>query len=71
MFTGVKFTAHGKSGHGSQLFNDTAAEKIQKVLNKMLNLREMEKARYEGNTSLSLGDVTTVNLNFLEVIISI
>ena len=64
---GAKFTAYGRTGHGSLLLNDTAAEKIQKVINKMLNLREEEKMRFEGNNSLALGDVTTINLNMLEV----
>ena len=63
----MKFTAHGHSGHGSLLLNDTAAEKIQRVINRLLAIREQERARYEEDSSLNLGDVTTINLNILEV----
>ncbi len=63
----MKFTALGKSGHGSALNNDTAAEKIQKVINSMLDLRTNEKERLNSNNNLTLGDVTTINLTVMKV----
>jgi hypothetical protein len=65
--TGVKFKAVGSSGHGSLLLNDTAAEKIVKVLNKFLGMREAERVRLYSSKSVKLGDVTTINLSILEV----
>ncbi|XP_071960681.1 aminoacylase-1-like [Antedon mediterranea] len=60
----------GKVGHGSRFIENTAAEKLQKVLNSFLGFREEEKARLESvktpKTCKTLGDVTTVNLTVLE-----
>jgi len=44
---------------------NTAAEKIHKIINKMLGLREKEKARLKSNPELELGDVTSVNMTML------
>lgn len=63
-----RFTAKGKTGHASILFEDTAAEKIHKIINKLLGLRETEKARLKGNPDLDLGDVTSVNMTMLSVL---
>jgi len=60
----VKFTTRGQTGHGSLLHENTAAEKIHKIINKMLALRESEKARFKAG-NLQLGDVTTINMTML------
>ena len=58
----VNITYHGSPGHGSRFLENTAGEKAQKVINKLLEFRAQEKARLESNPDLTLGDVTTVNL---------
>ena len=62
----VKFTAKGQTGHGSLLHENTAAEKVHKIINKMLALRTSEKERQKAG-KLELGDVTTINMTMLEV----
>ena len=62
----VKFTAKGQTGHGSLLHENTAAEKIHVIINKMLSIRESEKKRFKEN-NLELGDVTTINMTMLSV----
>jgi len=56
----------GNPGHGSKFIENTAAEKLQKVINKFLAFREEQKLKLESDPNLSLGDVTTVNLNLLQ-----
>lgn len=63
----VKFTAKGTTGHSLILHENTAGEKIQTIINRMLEFRTQEKLRLESNSKLSLGDVTTVNLTMLGV----
>ena len=58
----IKVTCQGSPGHGSRFLENTAGEKAQKVINKLLEFRAEEKARLEANPDLTLGDVTTVNL---------
>jgi len=62
----IKITCHGSPGHGSRFLENTAAEKAQKVINKLLEFRAQEKARLESNPELTLGDVTTVNLTLMQ-----
>ncbi|VVC39298.1 Peptidase M20,ArgE/DapE/ACY1/CPG2/YscS, conserved site,Peptidase M20, dimerisation domain,N-acyl-L- [Cinara cedri] len=54
-------TCVGPTGHGSLLHENTAGEKIQYIINKFMNWREVEKNRLR-NSNLGPGDVTTVNL---------
>ncbi|CAL8088924.1 unnamed protein product [Orchesella dallaii] len=61
----VKFTAKGTTGHSLILHENTAGEKIQKVINRLMEFRAQEKARLESDPNLLLGDVTTVNLTML------
>jgi aminoacylase len=60
-----RVTAKGKAGHASMMFEDTAAEKLHKVMNKFLSIRESEKARLKANRVADLGDVTSVNMTML------
>ena len=61
----LKITCQGSPGHGSRFLENTAGEKAQKVINKLLEFRAEEKARLEANPDLTLGDVTTVNLTLM------
>ncbi|XP_064610402.1 aminoacylase-1-like isoform X1 [Liolophura sinensis] len=57
----------GKPGHGSRFIQDTAAEKMHKVITRLLELRAKEENKFmDCDSCLKLGDVTTVNLTKLE-----
>ncbi|XP_037936843.1 aminoacylase-1A-like [Teleopsis dalmanni] len=58
----INFKISGNAGHGSLLLKNTVGEKLQYILNKMMTLREQESKRLESDSSLTIGDVTTVNL---------
>lgn len=53
---------NGTSGHGSLLLPDTAGEKLNYVVNKFTEFRTSQLDILAEDPSLSLGDVTTVNL---------
>lgn len=61
----VEFVIHGRSGHGSRLYNNTAVEKMQYILNKFMELRENEaiKMNVLGYPS---GNVTSINLTVIK-----
>ncbi|KAM4651667.1 aminoacylase-1-like isoform 2-T3 [Discoglossus pictus] len=52
----------GDPGHGSRFIENTAASKLHSVISRFLEFREKEKMRLQLDPSLTLGDVTTVNL---------
>ncbi|XP_063610037.1 aminoacylase-1B-like [Penaeus indicus] len=56
----------GQPGHGSQFLQNTAGEKLAKIINFFMAFREQELRRLEADPSLTLGDVTTINLTKLE-----
>jgi aminoacylase len=59
----------GPTGHGSQLFKDTAVDRLLKFLQKYHDWRQVESSRLheEGNPKgLKLGDVTTININMIK-----
>lgn len=62
----VRVTSTGKPGHGSRFIEDTAAEKLYKVVGSVLAFREEERQRLQANPRLNLGAVTSVNLTKLE-----
>ncbi|PVV03880.1 hypothetical protein BB560_001624 [Smittium megazygosporum] len=64
----VTFTATGKTGHGSQFIEDTAAEKILPIVNELLQLRQtnLDKIKHHGPLMiLHQGEVTSANLTML------
>ncbi|CAF0741611.1 unnamed protein product [Adineta steineri] len=65
----IQFLVKGKTGHGSRLIENTAAEKAQFILNEMLKFRANEKECLEKSEAtdnlIQLGNVTTVNLTKL------
>lgn len=61
----VEFKCKGNAGHGSLLHKDTAGEKIDYLISKFMEFRRHEVFRLESNPSLTIGDVTTVNLTRL------
>ncbi|NXD82401.1 ACY1 protein, partial [Halcyon senegalensis] len=62
----VKVKCVGSPGHGSRFISNTAAEKMHKVITSFLAFRESEKQRLKSDSSLTLGDVTSLNLTMLE-----
>ncbi|XP_017486448.1 PREDICTED: aminoacylase-1-like isoform X1 [Rhagoletis zephyria] len=62
----VHFLISGTSGHGSLLHKNTVGQKLQNILNKLMEFRQNEIDRLENDPSLRLGDVTTVNLTVIK-----
>jgi len=69
----IAVTATGPTGHGSRFVKHTAMEKINRVCNHLLAFRaEQEKILLDAESKScaharkTLGDVTTVNLTFLQ-----
>ncbi|XP_064352551.1 aminoacylase-1 isoform X2 [Camelus dromedarius] len=62
----VQVTSTGKPGHGSRFIEDTAAEKLHKVVSSILAFREKERQRLQSNPQLKEGTVTSVNLTKIE-----
>jgi hypothetical protein len=58
----------GTTGHGSLLLPDTAGEKVRIIIDHFTDFREQEKKKLDSDPSLTIGDVTTVNLTQLKVI---
>lgn len=58
----LKFKFTGTAGHGSLLLPNTAGEKLNYVVNKMMEFRASQVKLLEQNPNLEIGDVTTVNL---------
>lgn len=56
----------GPSGHGSGLPNDTAAEKLDYIIGKFMQLRKNEQKKLK-NPNVTLANVTTINLTQLRV----
>jgi len=61
----------GTTGHGSLLLPDTAGEKVRIIIEHFMDFREQEKKKLDSDPSLTLGDVTTVNLTRLKVIMTV
>ncbi|KAL2803736.1 aminoacylase-1 isoform b [Daubentonia madagascariensis] len=62
----VRVTSTGRPGHGSRFIEDTAAEKLHKVVSLILAFREKERQRLQSNPHMKEGAVTSVNLTKLE-----
>lgn len=56
----------GQPGHGSLLLDNTAGEKVRKILDKFYEFREQERKKLD-DPNVTIGDVTTVNLTIMEV----
>jgi len=62
----VKFHCHGNPGHGSRFIENTAAEKVQYLTNKLLGYREEQRKKFSADPAANLGDFTTINLTYME-----
>ncbi|XP_017143999.1 aminoacylase-1-like [Drosophila miranda] len=61
----LRFKISGTAGHGSLLLPNTAGEKLNYVVNKLMEFRKSQLQRLAEDQSLEIGDVTTVNLTQL------
>ncbi|TRY72313.1 hypothetical protein TCAL_05382, partial [Tigriopus californicus] len=61
----VKFHCSGNPGHGSLFIENTAAAKVQYMINKMLKFRQEQKKLFDEDPKKALGNVTTVNMTFM------
>ncbi|KAL8587111.1 hypothetical protein ACOMHN_026079 [Nucella lapillus] len=72
LFTGerstwwVRITFTGNPGHGSAFIENTAVSKMNKLMNRALKYRDEQEQRLKSSPSLSIGDVTTLNINILK-----
>ncbi|KAJ2779981.1 adenylate cyclase [Coemansia interrupta] len=66
----VKFVARGNAGHGSQFIEDTAGERLHRVVGRMLAFRseqlELLRRPLDAGGLRTLGDVTSTNLTLLQ-----
>lgn len=60
----MNVTALGPTGHASILFNNTAGEKLNYVINKFLEMRRNEQRKLN-ELNYPYGQVTSINLNIL------
>ncbi|VDK31066.1 unnamed protein product [Gongylonema pulchrum] len=63
----VVVCCRGQAGHGSQFLENTAGEKLQRVINSFMGFREEQKKLLESNKCLKACDVVTVNLTKIEL----
>ncbi|TRZ01132.1 hypothetical protein DNTS_007855 [Danionella cerebrum] len=63
---GITVRCPGSPGHGSRFVENTAAEKLRRVINSFLEFREKEKHRLNTSECFTLGDVTTVNMTMVK-----
>ncbi|XP_030563931.1 aminoacylase-1-like [Drosophila novamexicana] len=61
----LRLKISGTAGHGSLLLPNTAGQKLNYVLNKLMEFRESQVKRLEEDLNMDIGDVTTVNLTQL------
>lgn len=60
----VSITAHGHSGHGSILFENTAGEKLNYIISKFMEMRKSEMIKWK-KLKYPYGNVTSINLTIL------
>lgn len=58
----IHFKISGTTGHGSLLHQNTAGQKLNHLLRKMMEFRQQEEDKLNNNKTLTIGDVTTINL---------
>lgn len=61
----ILFRIYGQPGHGSLLLEETAAESMHFLLNKIYDFRKSQERMLEENPNLEVGDVTSINVTKL------
>lgn len=63
----VKITTSGNAGHGSIFVQDTAVEKLHRIMDKILTFRSQQMAKLAQSADpLATGRITSVNITMLE-----
>uniref|UniRef100_A0A915CTD0 Peptidase M20 dimerisation domain-containing protein n=1 Tax=Ditylenchus dipsaci TaxID=166011 RepID=A0A915CTD0_9BILA len=62
----IKITCPGSPGHGSRFIENTAGSKLRSIINSFGDFRDKQEKLLLSNPSMSLGDVTSVNLTRVE-----
>ncbi|XP_059144894.1 aminoacylase-1-like [Physella acuta] len=62
----IKVLCKGSPGHGLAFIENTAAKKLQYIMNKFLGLRDEQEKKFKEDPSKGLGAFTTVNMTMLE-----
>ncbi|CAJ0600925.1 unnamed protein product [Cylicocyclus nassatus] len=62
----LEITCEGTPGHGSKFIANTAAEKLQSIINSALTFREEQRLLLEKSATKRLGEVISVNLTKVE-----
>lgn len=62
----MEFTCHGITGHGSILFENTTGEKINYLINKFMEKRQIEFDNMRNLNLTSYANVTSINLTILK-----
>ncbi|XP_005089280.1 aminoacylase-1 [Aplysia californica] len=62
----MKIKCEGQPGHASMFIENTAAKKLQFIINKFLGFRDEQEKKFKANPNAGIGAVTTVNMTMLE-----
>ncbi|VDP19893.1 unnamed protein product [Onchocerca flexuosa] len=62
----IVVSCKGVAGHGSQLIENTASEKMQRIINSFMKFREEQKRLLQMNNELSPSSVISVNLTKIQ-----
>lgn len=69
-FTEIKITINGNTGHALNFVENTCVEKLHKVMDGFLKIREEEKIKWQNcgtNLDALLSHFTTVNITMINV----
>lgn len=58
-------TCTGNPGHGSRFIENTAVEKVHKIMTSALSYREAQQQKLKSDPTLTIGDVTSINVTRL------
>lgn len=62
----INFKCMGTTGHGSLLHENTAGEKLRRLLDRIMDYRAEQVETLKNNPEFTIGDVSTVNLTILQ-----
>lgn len=62
----IQVDAFGPTGHGSQLFSQTAVDSLMKFLSNLTSWRDEQSKKLRSDLKLRLGDVTSINISMIK-----
>lgn len=63
----MTFKVTGTAGHGSLTLINTAGEKMRRLIDRVMDYREQQVNKLSLNPSLTVGDITFVNMTMMGV----